>query len=234
VSAVLAEEQAADLVDRIRVSFDASVRFFDLGCKLLVDAYQNRAWEALNLADWAAFVRHTLDIDRLRLTGSDRAEIVAALREGGLPMRAVAAATGLGLGTVHRELTPRVPDGTGGEAEGSEGLERSVEVVATRRRRASGPATRFQVERPDREPANALPLRRKSRPRHRTVAVVDAVELHQLAGESSDSGLFVSARLEGRTVDPADRGQLLAEVELVVKAWTAVLDLLRDLPEAGQ
>jgi hypothetical protein len=234
VSAVLAEEQAADLVERIRVSFGAATRFFDLGCKLLVEAYQGRAWEALGLADWSAFVHHTFDVDRLRLTGSDRAEIVAALRDGGLSMRAVATATGLGLGTVHRELATSVPNGTDDEAEGSDRAERLVEVVPTRRRRPGGSSNPAQLGLPEDEVVDSYPPPRKSGPRNRTVAIVDATELHELAGESSDSGLFVSARLEGRTVERADREQLLSEVALVIKVWTAVLDLLRDVPDAGQ
>lgn len=234
MNANLAEEQAADLVERIRVSFGAAVRFFDLGCKLLVEAYQGRAWEALGLADWSAFVHHTFDVDRLKLTGSDRAEIVAALRDGGLSMRAVATATGLGLGTVHRELTPHVPGGTDAEAEGSGGLERFFKVVPTRGRKAGRSSNPAQLGLPEDEVVDSYPPPRKSRPRNRTVEVVDAAELWQLPMEAEDSGRFLMMRIEGRTIEPAERELLEGWIAGVVQVWTAVGMSLRDLPEAGQ
>lgn len=49
---------------------------------------------------------------RLRLPREERQEVVASLRESGLSIRAIEAATGLGRGTVERELRSGVPSGT--------------------------------------------------------------------------------------------------------------------------
>ncbi|HEY3843151.1 MAG TPA: hypothetical protein VGL48_07850 [Acidimicrobiales bacterium] len=106
-------ERAEQLVNGIRAAFTSAWE----GVELLVEAHQGRAWEPLGLPDWEAFVAHTFDVDHVRIPKAERAAIVEALREGGLNVRAIAAATGLGVGTVHRELTPdeRVPNGTPGD-----------------------------------------------------------------------------------------------------------------------
>jgi hypothetical protein len=116
-SPVLSSENVGSLVDGIRSSFERAWEHYTDGCRQLVAAYQGKAWLALGLSDWPSFVAHTLDVDHLRIPKADRRQIVMALSEGGLSVRAVAAATGLGVGTVHRELNPGVPNGTADDPE---------------------------------------------------------------------------------------------------------------------
>src|SRR5947199_508372 len=94
----LTAEQAAELVDGIRASFEAAWQHYSDGCTLLVNAYRSEGWTPLGLEDWSAFVSHTLDIDHLKISRAERQAIVATLREGGLTVRAIATATGLSVG----------------------------------------------------------------------------------------------------------------------------------------
>lgn len=48
----------------------------------------------------------------MSLPREERQEVVASLRESGLSIRAIAAATGMGRGTIERTLEPAVPNGT--------------------------------------------------------------------------------------------------------------------------
>jgi hypothetical protein len=100
------KKAASELVQGIRASFNAAWSHYEDGCRQLVDAYRGRAWEPLGLKDWDAFVRHTLDVDHLRIPRVERTAIVEALTAGGLSIRAIAVATGLSVGTVHGELAP--------------------------------------------------------------------------------------------------------------------------------
>ena len=111
-AATMSAEAATTLVDGIRSSFEQAWASYADGCRLLVEAHRGRAWEALGLSGWAEFVSHTLDVEHLKIPKAERRAIVAALRDGGLSVREIAAATGLGVGTVHRELPASVPDGT--------------------------------------------------------------------------------------------------------------------------
>jgi transcriptional regulator with XRE-family HTH domain len=65
-------------------------------------------------------LRHLADALAAGATAEERQEVVASLRESGLSIRAIAAATGAGVGTVHRELAT-VPDGTVGPVQGVNG-----------------------------------------------------------------------------------------------------------------
>lgn len=93
-------ERVGELVSAIRSSFESAWEHYANGCALLVEAYQGRAWEPLGLPDWGAFVSHTLDVEHLKIPRAQRREIVQVLREGGLTVRAIAAATGMSVGTV--------------------------------------------------------------------------------------------------------------------------------------
>lgn len=109
-TAVLSVDTVNGLVGSIRSSFEAAWQHYEDGCRLLVEAYQGKAWLALGISDWEAFISHTLDVDHLKIPRAERQQIVRSLREGGLTVRDIAFATGLGVGTVHRELP--VPNGT--------------------------------------------------------------------------------------------------------------------------
>lgn len=102
--AVMSTETARDLTDQIKVGVEA---IWDL----IKQAYTERAWSALGYDSWDAYCTSEFGASRLRLPREERSEVVSSLRECGLSVRAIAAATGLGQGTIHREL-PSVPNGT--------------------------------------------------------------------------------------------------------------------------
>jgi len=71
-------------------------------------------------ADEAREVARTLNSDRRHLTVEQRREMVAALREEGHSLRAIAGATGTSLGTVQRDVAGVSPD-TPAEIHGQDG-----------------------------------------------------------------------------------------------------------------
>lgn len=101
---VLDAAQARALTDRIKVGVEAV-------WELIKQAYIERAWDVLGYSSWDDYCTREFGTTRLRLPREERAEVVASLRESGLSIRAITAATGLGYGTVHREL-PTDPNGS--------------------------------------------------------------------------------------------------------------------------
>ncbi len=91
-------------VDRIKVAVEAT-------WQLVAESYQSRDWEALGYATWDEMCTREFGSSRLRLPREDRQEVVASLRESGLSLRAISAATGDSVTTVRRELSG-VPNGT--------------------------------------------------------------------------------------------------------------------------
>lgn len=102
--AQLTESMARELTDTIR----QTVAIVD---SQITRAYFGRAWSALGYESWDEYCETEFDGARVRLPREERTMIVGSLRDAGLSIRAIAAATGLGRGTVERELTP-VPNGT--------------------------------------------------------------------------------------------------------------------------
>ncbi|MFE7339497.1 hypothetical protein [Streptomyces griseus] len=100
--------QAEELTSRIKVALDD---LWDLVAK----AYTTRAWCALGYESWDEYVVVEFGSNRLALPREGRANTVASLRSAGMSYPAIAAATGLGVGTVHRAATvaavPTVPNG---------------------------------------------------------------------------------------------------------------------------
>jgi hypothetical protein len=80
-------QQARTLTDRIKVSLSVS-------WELITEAYYSRAYIALGYANWDDYCTQEFGTSRLRLPREERAEVVASLRESGLSVRAIAAATG--------------------------------------------------------------------------------------------------------------------------------------------
>ena len=105
VVADLSKADARALTDRINA---AAVGLWEL----VVTAYQGRAWVALGYNSWDAYTDAEFADVRLALPREKRKETVASLRDAGLSMRAIAAATGVGRGTVERDISARVPNGT--------------------------------------------------------------------------------------------------------------------------
>jgi hypothetical protein len=99
-------EGARALTDRIRGCVEQT-------WELVIRAYRERADVALGYESWDAYTAAEFNTARLRLPLEERQEVVGSLRDAGLSIRAIAAATGLGRGTVQREIAS-VPNGTAG------------------------------------------------------------------------------------------------------------------------
>ena len=93
----LSATDARALTDRIKVGVEA---VWDL----ITTAYTNRAWDVLGYTSWDDYCTREFGTSRLRLPREERSEVVASLRESGLSIRAIAAATGDSYGTVRNEL----------------------------------------------------------------------------------------------------------------------------------
>jgi hypothetical protein len=93
VVTVLSVEQARTLTDQIA---------FGLGgmWQLVKQAYEGRAWVALDYPSWDEYCDNEFGATYIRLPREDRQEAVNSLRESGLSIRAIAAATGSSVGTV--------------------------------------------------------------------------------------------------------------------------------------
>ncbi|MFF0009621.1 hypothetical protein ACFYQT_40205 [Streptomyces tibetensis] len=102
--AMVTEEQARTLTDRIKVALEGT-------WLLIQEAYTSRAWAALGYRTWDAYVDAEFRTARLALPKEERAETIQSLRSAGMSTRAIASATGVGVGTVHRDLAT-VPNGT--------------------------------------------------------------------------------------------------------------------------
>ncbi len=90
-----AEESAArQITDQIKTAVEGA-------WNLIREAYTSRAWAALGYDSWDGYCSAEFGTSRLRLPREERQEIVGSLRDAGLSVRAIAAATGLGVGTVH-------------------------------------------------------------------------------------------------------------------------------------
>jgi ParB family chromosome partitioning protein len=106
------EHRLAALVtaDEARALTDAIKRSVETTWDLIVDAYQRRAWDALGYGSWGVYCE--AEFRQIQLSRDGRAEVIETLRAAGLSTRAIAAATGAGVGTIHRELAASVPNGT--------------------------------------------------------------------------------------------------------------------------
>lgn len=101
---VVTAEQARTLTDRIKVGVEGIWH-------LITEAYNSRAYTALGYVNWDDYCVREFGTSRLRLPREERSEVVASLRDSGLSVRAIAAATGDHFSTVSRTLR-RVADAT--------------------------------------------------------------------------------------------------------------------------
>lgn len=88
---------ARSLTDRIKVAVEGTWH-------LITEAYSSRAWAALGYSSWDDYCTREFGTSRLRLPREERQEVVSSLREQGLSLRAIAAATGDSEPTVRRAL----------------------------------------------------------------------------------------------------------------------------------
>lgn len=77
----------------------------------VADLYRGRAWLALGYTSWDALCDAEFEGARIRLPREERQAVVGSLREAGLSIRAIAAATGADKDTVLNDLSGiRTPD----------------------------------------------------------------------------------------------------------------------------
>lgn len=79
-------EYARQLTDRIKVAVEGTWH-------LITEAYQSRAWSVLGYASWDDYCTREFGTARLKLPREDRISTVQSLRDAGLSLRAIAAAT---------------------------------------------------------------------------------------------------------------------------------------------
>lgn len=110
------QEQARALTDRIKIAVEGT-------WQLIREAYTSRTWAVLGYDTWDAYVSEEFGTARLALPREERAETVASLREAGMSIPAIATATRLGVGTVHRSLSAPFPNGKGDQPQAVTGLD---------------------------------------------------------------------------------------------------------------
>jgi predicted DNA-binding protein YlxM (UPF0122 family) len=94
----LSAQQAREVTDKIRAGLEGVYQ-------LIIEAYRGRVWTALGYGSWDEYVQREFGNQSLRPPLEERTEVVRSLRESGLSIRAIAAATQVSKGTVQNELT---------------------------------------------------------------------------------------------------------------------------------
>lgn len=97
VVAGISAEDARTITDQIKVAVEGA-------WLLITRAYQSRAWAALGYSSWDDYCTREFGTARLKLPREERQEVVASLRDSGLSIRAIAAATGHDTKTVQKDL----------------------------------------------------------------------------------------------------------------------------------
>lgn len=144
----LSGPDARALTDRIKIAVEGTWH-------LIEQAYTSRAWAALGYQSWDDYCTREFGASRLRLPREEREEVVASLRDSGLSTRAIAAATGLGLGTVQRQISAGVPNGTPAERPAVTGTDGKTYSSTPPPRRSTQPEGE-EVEQSRPEPASQI------------------------------------------------------------------------------
>ena len=87
----------------------------------IIAAYQRRDWARLGYATWEEYVHGEFGTHRVKVTRSQRREIVERLRGEGLSTRAIGAALGVDQRTVRRDLPAAAGDAVPGRVVGVDG-----------------------------------------------------------------------------------------------------------------
>lgn len=90
-------DRARDLTEKIKTSLGVA-------WELVKEAYQSRAWAALGYRSWDQYTAEEFGANRLRLPREERQEVVGSLRDAGMSVRAIAAATGSSYETTRRAI----------------------------------------------------------------------------------------------------------------------------------
>lgn len=91
------QEEARALTDRIKIAVEGT-------WQLIREAYTTRTWAVLGYNTWDAYCTTEFGETRLRLPREERQEVVASLRDSGLSLRAIEAATGISRPTVIKDI----------------------------------------------------------------------------------------------------------------------------------
>jgi transposase-like protein len=94
----MSEGDARELTDMIR-------RTGEIMWSQIIRAYNGRAWAALGYSTWDDYCSTEFDGARIKLPREDRREVVASLREAGMSVRAIAAATGASKNTIAADVS---------------------------------------------------------------------------------------------------------------------------------
>jgi hypothetical protein len=106
------EERAQRLDMRVRLQFGTIDRLLAKFYETVEEAKRGQIHVALGFASWTAYLADVLG-GQLQVKGEARKEVVSWLSREGMSQRAIAKATGVGVGTVNRDLAESpVPDGT--------------------------------------------------------------------------------------------------------------------------
>lgn len=92
--------------EQARVITDRIIALVSTTWELVIQAYVGQAWTALGYDSWDAYCAAEFQATHLRLPLEERTEVVASLRDAGMPYRAIAAATGSSVGSVHQAANP--------------------------------------------------------------------------------------------------------------------------------
>lgn len=142
----MSENDARRLTERIRI---AAVNFSESRGKLMSlveEAKAGNAHLALKYKTWQAYLADTLGDEPMVIARNDgRPEMVRALTDQGMSTRATAAVMGVGVATVHRDLSATVPSGTV-EPRISHGMDGKTRVHQPR------PEPQFEPAKPKRRP----------------------------------------------------------------------------------
>lgn len=101
----MTEREAREFTDSLKVDLA------DMWEKI-AEAYTRRAWAALGYQDWDTYCSAEFGSVRLRLPHEEREQAIGSLRDHGLSVRAIAAATGESKSAIHRATLSGVPSGT--------------------------------------------------------------------------------------------------------------------------
>lgn len=102
---------ARRITERIRVCASNAREALDKLPRLIDEAKELCADEVLGYPSWTAYLADVFGTEPLRLPRDRRQEIVAYLSGEGMSTRAIAPIVGVGVGTIHRDLST-VPNGT--------------------------------------------------------------------------------------------------------------------------
>ncbi|MFE3326844.1 hypothetical protein [Streptomyces sp. NPDC059176] len=95
--ALPSHDEARALTDRIKIAVEGT-------WQLIREAYTSRTWAVLGYDTWDAYCTAEFGETRLKLPREERQEVVASLRDSGLSMRAIGAATGVSHTQISKDL----------------------------------------------------------------------------------------------------------------------------------